>query len=69
MARRLLAALGLRGSRKGDGVCARASRSGRGLSVSSGLVCSVSVDRSVEIWWTDSWKVLFDNGNIIKWKE
>ncbi len=55
--------------RMDDGICPVAHRIGKGLSAGVSLVCTLTQDTGVEVWWTNDWKVLFSNGQVVKWED
>lgn len=40
-----------------------------GMTVSAGMVCTASLDSGVELWWTDTYKMLWDNGKVTLWTD
>jgi len=37
--------------------------------VNVGLVCTVSVSEDIEVWWTDGWRILWNNRLNMIWQE
>ena len=40
-----------------------------GVDVEVGIICTVQISDELEIWWTDNWKALWDNGKRMLWQQ